>query len=336
MENIGISGIGTSVGLGILKSIRDYSPNYSVIGIDNQVSAHSFMVNKFIHMDKVENQTSRDHIIKIINDNKIRVVLIASEYEIEWYATHQKEIEDKTEAKIAVAPIKWILLGNDKFKTYKFLHSINLPLKNFFYHDVIQGLWISGKYNTPLEKKDFPAYIKPKKGTSNKGIIYLRSYEELTSYIEKGNNLKDKVIQKSLKNNSESFEVSSSILVNKNGELPFKPFHAKRILNKGISWSIERINSEFLDSYLINTIKAMPNYYGSLNIQFIGSYKDGFSPLEINTRFSGTTSYRLACNRNEVMLVVKDLLNQDTSELIKNSYKYLTPRMFRYVEDFIA
>ena len=49
-------------------------------------------------------------------------------------------------------------------------------------------------------------------------------------------------------------------------------------------------------------------------IQFMGSYKDGFSPLEINTRFSGTTSYRLACNRNEVMLVVKDLLNQDTSE----------------------
>ena len=72
-----------------------------------------------------------------------------------------------------------------------------------------------------FRKKDFPAYIKPKKGTSNKGIIYLRSYEELTSYIEKGNNLKDKVIQKSLKNNSESFEVSSSIQVNKNGELPF-------------------------------------------------------------------------------------------------------------------
>ena len=86
----------------------------------------------------------------------------------------------------------------------------------------------------------------------------------------------------------------------------------------------------------MKTIESMPDYYGSLNMQFIGSEKTGFIPLEINTRFSGTTSFRLACNRNEVMFVIRDLLEQDPSEFVRKSNTELSPVMHRYIEDFIV
>ena len=333
---IGISGIGTSVGLGILKSIRSYSKNIFVVGIDNRITAHSYMVNKFMLMDKVEKLNSRSQIIKIIKENQIKVLLIASEYEIDWYALYRKEIEEKTQVKIAVAPIQWISLGNSKFKTYNFLNSINLPVAPYFYFNDQKKMWLSGNKKDKLKKNDFPAYLKPNKGTSNKGIIYFESEKDLKIYVDNGHNIEDSVLQKSLYINSDCIEVTSSIIVDEEGNLPFKPFHAKRILNKGISWKIERIKSNYLDNYLLKTIKSMPGYYGSLNMQFVGSEKNGFFPLEINTRFSGTTSFRLACNRNEVMFVIKDLLKQDTSELIRQSNNELSPVMHRYVEDFIV
>ena len=333
---IGISGIGTSVGLGILKSIRNYSKDLFVVGIDNRITAHSYMVDKFTLMAKVEKLNSRSQIIKIIKENKIQVLLIASEYEIDWYAYFKNEIEEKTKAKIAVAPIKWINLGNNKLKTYDFLNSINLPIAPYFYFNIKKKMWLSSNQKNRLKKKDFPAFLKPNKGTSNKGIIYFESKKDLEIYVDNGNNIEDKVLQKSLNINSDCIEVTSSIIVDKKGYLPFKPFHAKRTLNKGISWKIERIKSNFLDKYLLKTINSMPDYYGSLNMQFIGSEKTGFFPLEINTRFSGTTSFRLACNRNEVMFVIKDLLKQDTSELIRQSNNELSPVMHRYVEDFIV
>ena len=62
--NIAISGIGTSVGLGILKSLRQSPKAIKIIAIDNRKSAHSYMADKYIYMDKVENLQSNQPVIK--------------------------------------------------------------------------------------------------------------------------------------------------------------------------------------------------------------------------------------------------------------------------------
>tara|TARA_Y100001968_G_C19419850_1_gene751146 strand:- start:521 stop:1537 length:1017 start_codon:yes stop_codon:yes gene_type:complete len=334
--NIGISGIGTSVGLGILKSIRSYSSSIKVIAIDNRFSAHSHMADNFFHLPKVENLQSYCQILDILNKNEIDVLLIASEYELEWFSNNKVHLESNTKTKICIASPKWIELGNNKLLTYRFIHSASLPVAPFYFFDTKKNTWLSGLTKDNLTQKDFPIFFKPVSGTSNKGIICFQEYSDLNKYLNQNNDdLTSKVLQKSLTSSDQFFEVTSSIVIGSKSAIPFKPFHAKRVLNKGISWRIERYSSEWLDNYVFKLAEQMPDYYGSLNIQFIGSETEGFLPLEINTRFSGTTSFRLACNRNEVMYLVNDLMNIDNQHLIDNAKKYLQPVMHRYVEDYI-
>lgn len=332
---IAISGVGTSVGIGILKSIRKDYKNHFILGIDNVKSAQTFMVDKFEYMGKVEKLKNCNQIINLIDIYKIDVLLISSEYEILWFSENKEIIELKTKAKVLVAPKKWIELGNDKLKTYLFMKKIKVPTASFFYFDPNLDIWVSGIDNRELEENDFPIFLKPKYGTSNKGIIKFNHLSKFKDYIL--DDQKDKfVLQSSLKLDFDSFEVTSSIVISKKGKIVSKPFHAKRILNKGISWIIEKYNSKKLDEIVLAIAKNMKGYIGSLNIQFMGSEKRGFYPLEINTRFSGTTSFRTACGINEVMYLSYDLIDKEDRNLINSNSNNKSPKMYRYVEDFIV
>ena len=330
---IAISGIGTSVGLGIIKSIRSDCLDHFILGIDNQLTAHSYMVDKFEYMEKVENLKNNERIVNLLNKFKIDVLLIASEYEIQWFSLNKIDIEKKSNTKICIALIDWIKLGNNKLKTYKFLNKIGVSVTSFFYYKSKEDNWISCVNSKPLIENDFPLFLKPNMGTSNKGIIKfdnLDDFNKFTFPLQKSHY----VLQKSLCNIN-SFEVTSSIVISKSGEIEFEPFHAKRKLNKGISWEVEKINSPKLDEIVLLIGKNMKDYFGSLNIQFMGSEDIGFYPLEINTRFSSTTSYRLACKRNEVMYLINDLMDKNNSKYIGLKLdKY--PIMHRYVEDYLA
>ncbi len=330
---IAISGIGTSVGLGIIKSIRSDSLDHFILGIDNQLTAHSYMVDKFEYIEKVENLKNNERIVKLLNEFKINVLLIASEYEIEWFALNKIDIERKSNAKICIALIEWIKLGNNKLKTYKFLNKIGVSVAAFFEYQFTEDNWISCLNDEPLIDNDFPLFLKPNHGTSNKGIIKFDDLDEFSKFnfpLQKS----QYVLQKSLCGKN-SFEVTSSIIISKSGEVEFEPFHAQRKLNKGISWEVQKINSPKLDEIVLLISKNMKDYLGSLNIQFMGSEDIGFYPLEVNTRFSGTTSYRLACRRNEVMYLVNDLMDENKSKYIGLKLdKY--PIMHRYVEDYLA
>ena len=331
---LAISGLGTSVGLGIIKSIRDDKENHFILGIDNVTSAHSFMVDVFEYMPKVEVLESCSQIIKLIKSYKIDVILISSEYEIKWFSQNKKIIEFETKCKVLVTSNKWIDIGNDKLKTYQFLYNIGVPLAPFFYYEKNKNIWKSGINSKILDSSDFPIFLKPKKGTSNKGILKFVDISEFNIF-SLGSSNENFVLQKSLESNGSNFEITSSIIVSKSGELKSNPFHAKRILNKGISWEIERYKSKKLDQIVLLIAKNMPGYLGSLNIQFMGSEENGFFPLEINTRFSGTTSFRLECGLNEVMYLSYDLLGETKNYLIDFKSRKKFPKMYRYVEDYI-
>ena len=193
--------------------------------------------------------------------------------------------------------------------------------------------WTSCIDNQVINDKNFPVFIKPSQGTSNKGIMKIESIIQLNKFNFLLNETKY-VLQKSLIE-KDSYEVTSSIVISKSGEIEFEPFHAKRTLNKGISWFVEKLDSSKLDELVLLIANNMKSYFGSLNIQFIGSETHGYFPLEINTRFSGTTSYRLECGRNEVMYLINDLMDGKKSKYIGLKLKKY-PIMYRYVEDFLV
>ena len=64
---IAISGIGTSVGLGVIKSIKEDSQKHFILGLDNVESAHSFMVDKFEYITGLD---SSGELIKQYGGNR--------------------------------------------------------------------------------------------------------------------------------------------------------------------------------------------------------------------------------------------------------------------------
>ena len=155
---IAISGIGTSVGLGIIKSIRSDCLDHFILGIDNQLTAHSYMVDKFEYIEKVENLKNNEGIVNLLNEFKINVLLIASEYEIEWFSLNKIDIERKSNTKICIALIDWIKLGNNKLETYKFLNKIGVSVASFFEYKFTEDNWISCLNTEPLTDNDFPLF----------------------------------------------------------------------------------------------------------------------------------------------------------------------------------
>ena len=148
-----------------------------------------------------------------------------------------------------------------------------------FYFDSNLEYWISGIDSRKLDDNDFPIFLKPKYGTSNKGIIKFKNLTEFKDFsLDKD---KEKIVlQKSLQLDVESFEVTSSIVISRNGRIVSNPFHAKRVLNKGISWIIEKYNSKQLDKIVLAIANNMKGYIGSLNIQFMGSEERDFILLK--------------------------------------------------------
>ena len=95
-------------------------------------------------------------------------------------------------------------------------------MKGTYYTDALEDFinsYIKRGYEAHVEWNEFKAY----------------SIEEQREKI---------VLQKSLEIDIKAFEVTSSIVFSKNGNIVSKPFHAKRVLNKGISWIIEKYNSK--------------------------------------------------------------------------------------------
>ncbi len=333
-----ISGIGTSVGLGILKSLRQDPLITFIAGCDNRLSAHSYMVDDFIIVPKVEEIASPDIFIDIINKLELNVVFTASEYETAWFSDYKNEIEDKSSAKVIACKSEFIKLGEDKLATYQHLHKHQIPVLDFWYFSE-KSTWISGKTRNPINESNFPIFAKPRNGTSSKGIISLDSFSLLksfTSSIKPGQYVLQATINKALM----PIEITSSVvIIDSITEDVLSPFHSKRILNKGISWKVNRISSNILDSSISSIASTFSGYEGSLNVQYLASSDLSiFFPLEINTRLSGTTSFRSCCGHNEPSYLMRNALGLDNKQTIKNAQKSCSysPTMFRYVEDFIV
>ena len=102
-----VTGINSGVGLSIYKSLKISELKLDIYCADivNKFSLAPIF-KKYLNFPKVEKKSSLKKIVGILKKNKIDVLFIGSEFEIEFFAKNSDFIFKKTNTKVCVQPFQ--------------------------------------------------------------------------------------------------------------------------------------------------------------------------------------------------------------------------------------
>lgn len=296
--NIGITGTGSLIGQAIIKSIKrsKYSEEYNLIGFDYfKNTVGSFWCNQnFILPDLLQADQEKLWINKLeilIKEQEIKILFIGVDFELPVLARYKEQIEIKTKCKIIVSSETVINIGNDKYLTYLFLKENGLSYPETLLPE-----------NCDFSELKFPLIIKPRVGARSVGVYKVNSIAELQTALGK---VENPIIQELV--GDDSTEYTCGVL-SLDGSLQ-KSIALNRSLKDGNTFI-----SEYKATYpsiiydYLNDITDKLKPFGACNFQ-LRIDREGIPKLfEINPRHSGTTYIRSLFGYNEVVFILKFLL----------------------------
>lgn len=316
-----VTGISSGVGQSIYKSLLLSRLNLDIfVGDINFLNIGICQSKKYLKLPRVQEKNFLTQIIKILRKNKIDILFVGSEYDIEYLSKYKDYIKKKTNTLVSLSSNDIIKKFSDKFEMVKILKE-----NNIVYPKTLEF----NNQNIMKKKFKFPLIIKNKTGTSSKEVFIIKNLQELKL---RGKLLKKPIIQEYLGEMDNNFQEFTCSFFKTKEKKTLGPFLGQRILKFGTSWIFKNIKNNFLKKLIIK-ISKIDNFEGSINIQ-LRYHKKKFIPFEINPRYSGTTILRSLQGFNEPEMYIKNFfLNKKINNpKIKNKGVY-----FRYInEKFIT
>jgi len=319
MIKILVTGVGSLIGQGIVKSLNNSCLKYRIIGTDYFASAVGlYWVDKgYLLPDilnpKVDETEWIDALIKIIKTEKIDIILPGLDFEIPILARNKSVIEKLTSTSILVSSNKVVSIGNDKWETVKYLkkHGFNYPKS-----------CLPNKLNIFLKNNQFPLIVKPRFGHTSENVFKVTNISELNRAIE---TCPKPIIQEYLSNHDLEYTCGSTFF---NGKI-LSLISLRRTLKNGNTQLAFSENTIEIDEHIKKlTLSIKP--YGPINFQLRIS-DQGPVVFEINPRFSGTTPIRALFGVNEVENIVKKIIDKDSVNVNKKKLGVV----IRYFDDQI-
>ena len=181
MIRILVTGVGSLLGQGIIKSIKDSALNCQVIGTDAFPSAVGlYWVDKgYILPDilkpEINESTWVKSLINIIKNEKVDIVIPGLDFELPILARNKSLIEKQTGVDLLVSSEKVINIGNDKWETVKYL-------KNNGFHYPKSTLPETVGSFTKLH--GFPLIVKPRFGHTSVNVFLVNNHKELNTALK--------------------------------------------------------------------------------------------------------------------------------------------------------
>src|SRR3989338_396616 len=292
-----VTGAGSIVGQGIMKSLRISSLPVIIVAADiHPLNAGLYRADEAMIIPKVEEDGSLEKIMNALKEKHIQVVMVGSEFDLMFFAEHKQEIEKETGDLVVVSPLEIVRIADDKWLTAEFLRKHELPYAISYLPNGAKDASIKAN------EWGYPVILKPRSGTSSRGLHVIYSEEELAQLFPAVSNpLLQKCID--IPKAELSNEYTCSIFRCKDSTL-VGPFTARRVLRGGSSWIVEV--DAFKELYpLLRSIGEALLSMGTINVQLmIGP--DGAIPFELNARSSGTTNVRAYFGFNEPEMALRN------------------------------
>ena len=294
-----ITGAGSGVGQGIFKCLRLSDLNLHIIAADIDWFQPAFYrADEALLIPKVEQLVEPGEIIRLLNLHSVDILLIGSEFEVLFFSQHRAQIETETNCYVVVSCPEAIKLSNDKYLTAQFLTENDIAPSKFWAPKCLdEALTIYEEFRSPL-------ILKPRQGTSNRGVHVISEPEDLVKYFD---TIKAPMLQELLAGPTSdlNLEYTCSFFCDAERKL-FGPFTARRTLKNGTSWIVEVDDFEAPAEMLMLIAKHI-DVVGSFNVQLMMTPR-GPVPFEFNCRFSGTTAVRASFGFNEPDMAIRSFL----------------------------
>ncbi len=313
-KNILITGAGSLIGQGLIKTIKSYSLKSKIVGADyikNSVGLY-WCEKTYLLPDILDKKISEKKwlksILKIISKEKIDILIPCADFEIILFAKFRKYIEERYNIIILVSDFSLVDKCNDKLKTVNLLKKLNLdypkssiPNKKFY-----------------ESKKKFPLIVKPRKGSTSKNVFIVKNNLELKHAIKK---CKLPIIQELLE--GDEYTCGTIFL----GSKVISSISLRRYLKNGNTSIAFSEKNSLVNNYVKKVTKILKPF-GPMNFQLKLTI-NGPIIFEINPRFSGTTPIREKFGLNEYQAILETIYSN-------KNYNYNIKKgiVFRFLDDF--
>lgn len=285
-----VTGAGSGVGQGIVKALRVSGLPVTVVAADiAPMNAALYRADEAVIIPRVEQPDALAIIIELLKRHRIDVVMIGSEFDIEFFSLNKAPIESRTGVSVIVAPPATVAIANDKWLTAEFLRENGLPYAEAYLPKDL------GDAVRRAEAWGYPVVLKTRCGTSSRHVHIVKDSESLRKLFP---GTPAPMLQRVIDIPSSELgsEYTCSVFKTADGSM-IGPFTARRTVRGGTSWHIEVAPFEALHGSLLAIADAL-DFVGSLNVQLMLTEAGGI-PFELNSRFSGTTAVRAHFGFNE-------------------------------------
>jgi carbamoyl-phosphate synthase large subunit len=302
MITVMVTGVGSNIGQGIIKSIRMSGIDTRIIGTDmNPLSAGLFRCDEGYVIPPVDSEDCLKKIIELCNKKSIDMILIGSDPEVAFFSSNKTTIEKNMITRVLVSNPLIVNTFHDKWETVNFLkrRELNCPkssLKEF------------GSIKKLQDEVGFPLLIKPRIGAGSKKIFIAKDENELGCALTF---VSDPVIQEYIKGE----EFTSGVFFDRESKIK-GIITMKRDLSFGTTYRAIVDDFPEIKIEIMKVAEELSRHgaIGPINIQ--SRYHLGkLYTIEINPRFSGTTAFRAKFNFNESEAVLRHfILGEEINE----------------------
>ncbi len=285
-----VTGAGSGVGQGILKALRASGLPVTLIAADiAPMNIALYRADEAVLIPRVEAGNELNTIVALLEKYKIDVIMIGSEFDLNFFSKYKHEIESRCGSIVIAAPKETVMISDDKWLTAEFLRKRGLP-----YAEACLPLDVDDAARL-AEEMGYPIVLKARRGTSSRHVHIVKNQAEL---IELFPRTPMPMLQRVIDVPSPqlSSEYTCSVFKTISGKM-IGPFTARRTVRGGTSWHIEVASFEIMHAPLLEIASSI-DYIGSLNVQLMLT-EQGAIPFELNARFSGTTAVRAHFGFNE-------------------------------------
>jgi len=291
-----VTGAGSGVGNGIVKALRRGALPVTVCCSDiAPLNVGLFRADEAVIWPKVESPGALEAITASLKALAIDVVLIGSEYDLQFFADNRAAIESKTGARIVVSPPQTIAVANDKWRTAEFFRANRLPFaetalpKDLAAAEAVARDW------------GYPVMLKPRSGTSSRHVHVIEDAAQLGRLLPA---VPAPILQRLLDTPAAELknEYTATVFKTADGDV-LGPFVGRRTMRGGDSWNVEVDAFPDVHPPLRDIADRLP-VMGTLNVQLIMT-ENGPVPFEINARFSGTTAVRAHFGFNDAEMAIR-------------------------------
>ena len=224
-----VTGAGSGVGQAIIKALRLSDLSLKVIVADiSPMNAGLYVGDEGLIIPRVESDEALESLVLVIIENHIDVVMVGSEFELEFFARHKTDIETRTGVLVFVSPLATVLMADNKYITAEFLRKNKKP-----YAQAMMPRDESAAIKQAQEW-GYPICVKSCTGTSSRNVNIVHEESQL---LECFHATPDVMLQKVFAEPSSDLgaEYTCSIFKAADGAM-FGPFMARRTVRGGTSW----------------------------------------------------------------------------------------------------